>query len=265
MPVVTTPAVSAGGPVRRTIHIIRAPVARGSQQRGATISVVVIAEALLGRAEMWGLQECLGCLSRLGVWRASEAARAKKLDSTGKDLESGRDDWEFESWDKSAVASNPPPIIQTLDDFDGSAPQPPPPNSEPEVDYFSGMGLETQYVPPVQVEGATHPAALFQSQPPGPAGSLLCRRRSADGLVRSQEEDQRLAADGHGRRRHRPRLLVRRSPAGGRACSRPSLPPAQRPGSCEPAAPEDNRRLPCCARRETGKKKKKRGLGAKAV
>jgi len=29
--------------------------------------------------------------------------------------------------------------------------------------------------------------------------------------------------------------------------------------------PEANRRLPCRARRETGKKKKKRGLGAKAV
>ena len=214
---------------------------------------------------MWGLQECLGCLSRLGMWRASEAARAKKLDSTGKDLESGRDDWEFDSWDKSAVASNPPPIIQTLDDFDGSAPQPPPPNSEPEVDYFSGMGLETQYVPPVQVEGAAHPAALFQSQPPGPAGPLLlCRRRSADGLARSQEEDQRLAADGHGRRRHRPRLLVRRPPAGGRACSRP---PPPRRSARVPASlrPEANRRLPCRARRETGKKKKKRGLGAKAV
>jgi len=105
---------------------------------------------------MFGVRECLGCLGKLGIWKGTD--KAKKLDTVSKDLEGGNQDWDFESWD-SKPAATPPPIIQTLDDFDGLAPKAPE-TAEAETDYFGS--LQTAYVPPVQGEGS--PPACSQSR-----------------------------------------------------------------------------------------------------
>lgn len=166
---------------------------------------------------MFGVRECLGCLGKLGIWKGGEKGKEKKLDTTGKDLESGgNQDWDFDSWDKPAAAATPPPMIQSLDDFDGLAPKAPEKGAEEETDYFGN--LQTAYVPPVQGEGSS------------PACSQCKRARTflvthtcqwAKHLfveahdpwrvcVCSEEEGECGAADGPRRRRSRSRLLVRR-------------------------------------------------------
>jgi hypothetical protein len=99
---------------------------------------------------MFGVRECLACLGKLGIWKGTD--KAKKLDTVSKDLEGGNQDWDFESWDSKPTSAAPPPIIQTLDDFDGSAPKAPE-MAEAETDYF--CSLQTAYVPPVQGEGSS--------------------------------------------------------------------------------------------------------------
>mmetsp|Transcript_36511 Transcript_36511/g.86475 ORF Transcript_36511/g.86475 Transcript_36511/m.86475 type:complete len:143 (+) Transcript_36511:145-573(+) len=110
---------------------------------------------------MFGVRECLGCLGKLGIWKGGEKGKEKKLDTTGKDLESGgNQDWDFDSWDKPAAAATPPPMIQSLDDFDGLAPKAPEKGAEEETDYFGN--LQTAYVPPVQGEVKKKVSAALQ-------------------------------------------------------------------------------------------------------